>query len=249
MLKSFTEFINERMDEKSEFIKSLATSLIEKIKNSPKEENEEYVEFSGMEFTNPFAFDLLLHVRRDSNPILEEDHHFKKIPWERLNFDDYGYAIDGNAKMSKSEHHIPRIVLHLILDPKREPLSYSKLYYRLLDLLTHETNHLNQVGKNREPFNVEVSSKEERAASKKSSKYFLLVDEIESMVEGMYVRSKAQNIPLDQVFSEYLSPFVETGYITEDEYNEVIEAWVKKALGLYPDAIFSSKVEYIINRN
>jgi hypothetical protein len=141
------------------------------------------------------------------------------------------------------------IVIHIILDPKREPLSYNKLYHRLLDLLTHETNHLNQVGKNRTPFNTAVSDKKERHAAKKSHRYFLLRDEIESMVEGMYVRSNSQKMPLDKVFDEYLMPFIETGYITQSEYEPVLKTWVKKALELYPDAVFSSNVDHIINSN
>lgn len=249
MIKSFSEFIGENMDPKSDFIKSLTANLIERIRNSSKDESEDYMEFSGMEFTEPFTFDLLLNVRRDSNPTLEDDSHFNKIPWEKLNYDDYGYAIDANAKMSKLKHHIPKIIIHLILDPKKEPLSYGKLYHRLLDLVTHETNHLNQVGLNREPFNTNVSDKADRNASKKSYRYFLLIDEIESMVEGMYVRSNSQQIPLDQVFDEYLQPFIETGYITSAEYRLVMNAWVKRALALYPDANFSSKVSNIINSN
>lgn len=249
MIKSFSEFIGERMDPKSEFIKSLATSLIEKIRNSSKDESESYVEFSGMEFTEPFIFDLILNVRRDLDPVMEEDNHFNRIPWEKLNFDDYGYAIDANAKMSKISRVVPKIIIHLILNPKREPHSYDKLYHRLLDLLTHETNHLNQIGMNRTPFNVKNSDKEERNNSKKSYNYFLLIDEIESMVEGMYVRSKSQRMSLDEVFDEYLMPFIESGYITQEQYQKVISTWVKRALEIYPDAKFSPKVANIINSN
>jgi hypothetical protein len=115
--------------------------------------------------------------------------------------------------------------------------------------LTHETNHLNQLGINKTPFNTDVSTKKVRNSSKKSYKYFLLIDEIESMVEGMYVRSNAQKIPLDKVFTDYLSPFLETNYITKEEFEEVLSVWVKKALDLYPDAQFSKQVDHIINSN
>jgi hypothetical protein len=87
----------------------------------------------------------------------------------------------------------------------------------------------------------------ERERSKKSYKYFLLRDEIESMIEGMYENSKAQNVPLDQVFDDYLLPFIQTGYMSEPEYHKVMRTWVTRALELYPDATFSDKVEHIVD--
>ena len=247
MLKSFKQFINESMDQHEEFIKGLAQSLTDKLRTSQFSESKKYTSFSGMEFIEPFAFDLILHVRRDSNPILDQDNHFNGLPWEKINFDRLGYCIDANTKMSKNKAKVPKIVMHLIINPKDEPILYSKLYYRLLDILTHETNHLDQLGLNRNPFNTTVSSKAERDNSKKNYKYFLLKEEIESMIEGMQVRSKAQNIPLDQVFDEYLEPFIESGYITMSEYIKVLETWVKRAAELYPDATFSNRVSTIIN--
>lgn len=247
MIKSFIEFINENMDQKSQFIKDLSQVLIEKLRTSTLDESTNYTIFSGMEFVDPFTFDLILNVRRDNSPDLEEDSHFNGLPWEKINFDNLGYCIDANTKMSKSKVKVPKIILHIILNPKDEPILYSKLYYRLIDILTHETNHLDQLGINRNPFNSHVSDKIERNAAKKSYKYFLLGDEIESMVEGMYASSQAQNIPLDQVFDGYLIPFIKSSYITQDEYNQVMKTWITKALELYPDAMFSAKVYHIVN--
>lgn len=247
MIKSFAEFINESMENNLDFLKKLAMDLISKIRSSSKEESLNYHTFSGMEFTEPFMFDLILNVRRESNPNLEEDPHFKDLSWERLNYDDYGYAIDANTKMSKSKTKVPRITFHMVLDPKKEPVSYENLYARLLDILTHETNHLDQLGINRDPFNVNVSHPEERERSKKSYKYFLLRDEIESMIEGMYVRSKYKKIPLDEIFAEYLRPFLETNYISEPEFQKVMLIWIKRSLELYPDAEFSNAAKKIID--
>lgn len=247
MIKSFIEFINEEMDQKPRFIKDISKMLIDKLRTSSFEESTKYSIFSGMEFVEPFTFDLILNVRRDNSPNLEEDSHFNGLPWEKINFDNLGYAIDANTRMSKSKLKVPQIAFHIILNPKAEPALYSKLYYRLLDILTHETNHLDQLGLNRNPFNSQVSDKEERQNAKKSYKYFLLKDEVESMVEGMYESSKAQGIPLDQVFDNYLIPFIQSGYISKAEYDHVMKVWVTKALEFYPDATFSHKIDHIIN--
>lgn len=247
MIKSFLQFINENMDHKTEFIKELAQNLIDRLRTSSLDESTEYSIFAGMQFTEPFEFTLELKVRREISPDIKSDSHFKSLPWEKINFDNLGYAIDANTKLNKSESKIPKIVIHILMDPKKEPLLYSKLYYRIIDILTHETNHLNQLGINREPFNTKVSNINDREASKKSYKYFLLPDEIESMVEGMYARSQAENTPLDYIFTNYLTPFIESEYITQNEYLIVMKAWVTRSLELYPDAEFSARVKSIVN--
>ena len=67
------------------------------------------------------------------------------------------------------------------------------------------------------------------------------------MVEGMWVRSVNLGIPLDYVFDDYLIPFVQSKYITPEEYEIVKETWVKHALEVHPDSVFSTKVDKIIN--
>jgi hypothetical protein len=247
MIKSFSEFINENMDQNLDFIRSLAHNLLDKIRTSSKEESSEYSSFAGMEFETPFMFDLILYLRRESDPDLESDSQFNGLDWESINFKDLGYAIDANTKMSALTSTVPSIIVHLIMDPKKEPISYSNLYYRLVDLLTHETNHLDQLGLNRDPFNVNVSAKEDRENAKKTSNYFLLRDEIESYVEGMYTRSKEEGSYLDEIFSNYLKPMVKSKFITTEEYSKVMKAWIIRSAEYYPDANFSPKANQILN--
>jgi hypothetical protein len=247
MLKSFLQYINETMDHKTEFIKGLSQNLIERLRTSPFDESTEYSVFSGMSFIEPFNFNLILNVRRDTDLSTHSDSHFNSLPWEKINFDNLGYAIDANTKMSKSKLKIPSITIHIVLNPKLEPLLYSKLFFRLIDILAHETNHLDQLGLNRDPFNVNVSSNHDRDSAKKSYRYFLLPEEIESMVEGMYTRSKVQNINLDKIFDDYLLPFIESEYINKSEYLKVMQVWIFHALEVYPDCKFSNKVKSIID--
>jgi hypothetical protein len=55
------------------------------------------------------------------------------------------------------------------------------------------------------------------------------------------------DIPLDYVFTDYLSTFVQSKYITPEEYSQVMQQWVKYALERYPDASFSKNVDKIVN--
>lgn len=244
---TFNQFVNESLGSEEEFLKDLTTKLIQKIRTAREQESSEYTEHAGMEFTTPFAFDLVLFVRRESDADLNKDPHFKNLPWEELNYSEYGYSIDANAHFNHQELSHPRIVIHLVLDPKQEPHLYAKLFSRLFDILVHETTHLEQVGAGREPFNQMPSNPKERELSKKSYKYFLLDDEVESMVNGMYVSSIEQKKPLDEVFDDYLQPFIESNYITPAEYQKVMQRWVTHAVQNYPSAHFSPKVSRIIN--
>jgi len=244
---SFIEFINESEGAELQFIKSTAHHLIDKIRDSKNNDSTKYTTFSGMEFTEPFIFDLLLHVRRESNPKLNRDSHFKVLPWESINFKEKGYMIDANTTLNKEELLVPKIEIHIVLDPKLEPSSYSDLYYKLVDALAHETNHLDQTGINRDHPNVNVSSQDERKHAKKSNNYFLLPEEIESMIVGMHARSQEEDRALDEIFVEYLRPFLETDYINSHEFQKTMSTWIKKAVELYPDAKFSTKADKIIN--
>jgi hypothetical protein len=183
----------------------------------------------------------------DISSDLENDEHFSELPWEKINFENDGYAIDAKVRIHKESLLIPEITIYLIIDPTKEPHVYRDLFSRILDILVHETNHIDQLSRERNPFNVKTSNREERNAAKKSHKYFLLRDEIESMVEGMWARSKHLDMPLDYIFDDYLIPFMQSKYITLEEYNEVKTTWIKHALEKHPDANFSKKVEKIVN--
>ena len=247
MIKSFLEFVNENVDSNEKFIKSLTLKLIQKIK-SLSSDPDEYVTLKGMEFREPYQFDLILNVRKEKGAKVVNDEHFKNLEWEQINYDQLGYSIEASVRTNSGDLLSPEIIIHLIIDPSKEPHLYNKLHARLLDILTHETNHIDQFSIfSRDPFSSPPSSQSDRKSAKKNYRYFLLVDEIESMVEGMYASSKQQNLPLDEVFFNYLEPFIKSGYISKNEFLKVFTTWIKFALERYPDALFSKKVEKIVN--
>jgi hypothetical protein len=245
MLKSFDDFINETFSQTAPFISKITNQLIQKIRKS--QVGPDYTTFSGMGFTEPFEFDLILSVRKEKSPDLKQDPHFKALPWEKFNLYSKGFAIDANMKINSGDLIIPSVTITILIDPSKEPAVYAELGHRLLDVITHELNHIDQAGRDRVPTNVLPSTQDTRKGAKSSYKYFLLPDEIESMVEGMYARSKSKDVPLDHIFDDYLLPFVQSKYISQDEYLKVIQAWVKHAVSHYPDAAYSEKVSRIIN--
>jgi hypothetical protein len=242
MIKSFNEYIGEGRE--SNFSK-YSLDVINLIKNI-KSTNGEYLEIRELEYRNP-DFDLVIELKLEEDPDFDNDSHFNSLSWEEINFRQYGFAIDANVYINKGDLILPEIIITLLLQPSRIPGSYEELNYRLIDIISHETNHTLQVGWNREPFKVRPSSNSDRKSAKKSFKYFILPDEVESMVKGAYERSKAQGVRIDKIFDKYLYPFLMVGKINQEQYNQVLSTWIKDALENYPDADLSIEDQKIKN--
>lgn len=237
MLLSFVQYIKESIQKDSKL--SLVLTIIEDIKKSS---GSSYVTVGEYLVDDPDQFKIVVDVRKQEDCKLSDDSHFKDLPWEQLNYEQFGWVADANTYV-KDDYLIK---LTIIIDPSRESSCYKKLTARVLDLLTHESNHVNQTGKSRNPFNNRVSDNQTRDNAKKDYNYFLLPDEVESMVKGMYASSNYQKIPLDEVFINYLTPFLKWEYITQDEMEKIIKEWIKYALEEYPTSNFSNKyIKYI----
>jgi hypothetical protein len=239
MLKSFDKY-NESIKNVSSDALKYSSDIINILKKN-ESPGDDYIEIRELEYIEPEAFDLIVQLKVESNPDFEKDSHFKTLPWEEINFKEYGFAIDANTHLDKTDKIIPHVIVTLIIDPNRIPELYKELSFKLTDIIMHERKHTNQVGWNREPFNVRPSSHYDRTSSKKSYKYFILPDEIEAYVYGMYTRSKIENTPIDDVFYKYLNPFIKTGEISKSELKTVLNAWIKHTLENYPDANISRK--------
>lgn len=244
MMFSFLEYISESRDPgHSRFIK-YADDVIN-ILTKTETSGDSYVEVRELEYSDGNMFDIVVQFKRDSDPDLNKDSHFNRLSWERINFDHYGFAIDANTRIDKMDLMVPEIIITIIIDPTREPKLYTELKYRLIDIISHEFNHTDQIGWNRKPFNVRPSSNRDRNSAKSSFEYFLLPDEIESMVEGMYIRSKEQGVQIDKIFDKYLYPFLMSRKIDKDQYLKVLHAWISHTLENYPDAKLSIEDEKI----
>lgn len=241
-VKSFFGFVNEGSDiPEIGFVRKTASALLDKVKSDRSNKSEEYVEFRGMRFTQPFEFELILRIKRGTDVV--NDQHFKDLPWEKINTQEKGYAIDASTKVDLEEENLPIITIHIMMDPSKEPHSYKELYYRLIDILVHETTHLKQVGINKEPSASEPTHQKHREIAKSGADYFLMSDETESMVEGMYARAKEKGSAIDTIFVDYLTPLLKSGFITQSEFDRVMTSWMKKVVELHPDVEISQNDE------
>jgi hypothetical protein len=62
----------------------------------------------------------------------------------------------------------------------------------------------------------------------------------------MYARAVEEDRFLDEVFFEYLEPFVKTDYITAKEFEITMRAWITHAIENHPDVKLSPKADIII---
>ena len=248
MIKSFFEYINESFSgglDTTGYAKDVI-KITKKLDNS----DDSYTEIRELEYNDKNKFDLVIQIKKTENPNFETDSHFNELQWEEINFENYGFAIDANTFIDREDLLIPEIIVTLIIDPSREPDLYKELEFKLVDIIAHELNHTNQIGYNREPFNTRPSAGSIRDDANTSFKYFMLPDEVESIVVGLYTRSKEEGIEIDKLFDKYLIPFVQDNKLTQKEYITIFSEWLKYTLENYPDAELSTSnpiVSKIVN--
>ena len=252
-LKSFNQFVNEGLDSTIDFVDSCVDDILNNLTrevDSTQSLDTRYTPIGSLEYNDDeYKVDVEVFFRLEDELDISKDIHFNKIPWEEINYNHYGFAIDANMIIDQVDLIIPKVEVHLILNRNMIPKLYKELKFRLIDIITHELNHTQQIGMNRMPFNSRPTSSKERSKAGVFG-YLVLPEEIESMVEGMYVRSKKQGVPIDKIFDKYLIPFVMSKSLTKEEYLKVLQTWIYHTLENYPDAKLSledEKIHKIVN--
>ena len=240
MIKRFNNFIYESKFDSLAL--TIAHDLFSIVKSSAGTKPGKAIH-RELTYSTPLEFSLNFIVKRvvQFNP--KKSVHFKSLPWEILNFEDNGFSLDANAYIPKaSEDEDPELELILYISPDAEPISYKTLNHKLVEYVRHEIEHLLQTGINRRAGHIIKTPGKVRSEAETSYKYFLLADEIPAMVAGMHASAVRKRIPINQEFEIYLMPFLKSGLITDQEFNKVINTWIKFAKQVYPDAKFSNKV-------
>lgn len=248
VLKKYSEYILEHSggDELDSLIKTLSDLALSTVE-SHDETGDEYVIVQELEVTEPFIdVDIRFLLKKIPQLDLTQDSYFSKMNWQHEKLEDHGYVVTGNVFMTKG--NIPEIEIIIAIDSDRlNGEMFKKIYFNLKNTISHELNHLKQKGWNKDFHSIDPSSQEHRRKNNKSYSYFLLPEEIESMVYGMNKQSISQNVPIDTLFDKHLDPFVESGFMKESEKLEVIRKWLHHTLKFYPNAILSEKYSNIID--
>lgn len=241
MIKRFSQFIYEsKYDTLSssyagdvfKFIKKTAGSAINKPKTV------------GFTYSEPIEFDLTVKLVRviDFDP--SETTDFNGLPWETINFEENGFVVDANAYIpAESDPDSPEIDLVIYISPDAEPSKYQDLNFKIVDTIRHELEHLLQKGVNKQIGHIVKTTKKVRDKAQDNYKYFILPDEIPAMVSGMHASAVKKRVPIDSEFNSYLRPFISSGVISQSEFEEVMQTWIRFTKKSFPDAIFSTKYQ------
>lgn len=252
----FIEYLNEgssvEISTESRIISEIVDKTMKKVIGSDIPNDSYYKVLDEELHDNSLYFDLRVYLKTSLDPNFNEDPHFKKMKWHKIKFDEDGFAIDANSFISEKD--IPEIEITIIIDANRAAIMpgkdvYDDLNNRLHEVLYHEITHLNQVGINKDPFNEDPHRHNLRKDSKNSYKYFILPEEIEAMVGGMYRRSKLEDTPLDTIFIDHLKPYLSRKFLNRIQMEAIILIWIKYALENYPGVHFTDKYINFINNN
>lgn len=145
-----------------------------------------------------------------------------------LRFKD-NFLIDGCVY---SEMDTPQIIIKIGLDETQKWKFLSHLYPELKEIIRHEIEHLTQRGIN------EKSGKycrRNNAVRQKimfdilpSYRYYILKDEVDANIQGLYVKAKALKIPFQIVIDRYLNNLVDVGTIEEGDKKRIYKVWKKR---------------------
>jgi hypothetical protein len=200
-MKAFDNFISESTHDSSAI--KIASDVINVIKRlSGQAKMNLTLEYSSLA-------DAVIHltVTRGALPA-------DSAGWEEISYKRHGFSLDSSAYVQPGGQ--VGINVDLCISPTAEPACYSQLEYDMIDSIRHEIEHT---------FHAANSKPAQRHAQKDTYRYFLLPDEIPSMVSGLSLAAKREGIPFTAAVSNYLTPFVESGFITVDQFDRISRVW------------------------
>jgi hypothetical protein len=233
-MQKFKHFIYESKFDS--FSNIIAEEILEIVKGSTMSKR---TITRDLNYDEPVSFFLTLHITRSKTFSPAKDKNFKSLPWETINFERRGFVIDANSYIPGNDEE-PEIEMFIVISPEAEPTCYQTLYFKILDIIRHEMEHLLQKGANRQAGHAITTRQKTRTAAEESYEYFLLPDEIPSMVSGMHLAAAKKRIPIDTEFEDYLLPFIKSGFITRAEADKVISVWLDFARKHFPNTQVSS---------
>jgi hypothetical protein len=183
---------------------------------------ERYRSFD-LEYKDPIYFDLKVNIKITDTLHPTRDLYFKTIPSEVLKFQKFGFAIDGDSFGGDNEDGA-EIEISVAVDQTQ--INSPKLQARILDVTRHEVEHIVQRGPNfSQEHKVKIPRPLTRELAKSDYRYFILSDEIPAQVRGLAEEARHSGQTVKECAIEYLTPFLELGFITQPQLEKVLSVW------------------------
>lgn len=142
-----------------------------------------------------------------------------------------GYADEGSVDSDGGIETLPSIEVNIAFPGKDEEQYYTEIMAWLKDVVRHEIEHLTQRGinaKRSKHRNLNFSRRAVIAGQPENFyKYYILADEIEPNLHGLYSMSRYKREPYAKTIDTYLDFLKSTGTIQESHKKIILSKWRK----------------------
>jgi hypothetical protein len=139
------------------------------------------------------------------------------------------FFIDGFAE---ADDDYQNIEIHIAVHPSDGTKIFSKIQPVLRDLIRHEIEHITQRGTYAKA--GKWMRKNDKIRDKIASnpdlyyKYFLLPDEVDANIHGLYAKAKTMKQPYQKVIDDYLDSLVSDKVINPEHRREIYNKWKQR---------------------
>ena len=118
------------------------------------------------------------------------------------------------------------------VDPRDLPQKWEDIYMDLTDVVRHEIEHMTQQGTNviasKEMADDEILRNLINLKLLPKSDYFKLEQEVDAMLQGMYLKAKKSKVPFKDVINDYFDKVK----LSKKDRQEILDIWKNRSKAL-----------------
>ena len=188
---------------------------------------------------------------------LEEDYDTVNSKGQPIKFELYAvltvketkygiYRVDGGADPTRK---LPYLEVKFQVDPRDLPQKWEEIYMDLIDVVRHEIEHMTQQGPNVVASTTTYKNKKGEEVTRFDSKemeddqllrnliklkllpkseYFKLEQEIDAMLQGMYLKAKKSRTPFKDVIDNYF----DKARVSKKDRKDILNLWKQRSKAL-----------------
>ena len=142
----------------------------------------------------------------------------------------YGlYKVDGGADPLRKPAYLE---IKFQVDPRDLPQKWEDIYMDLTDVVRHELEHMTQQGTNviasKEMADDELLRNLIKLKFLPKSDYYKLEQEVDAMLQGMYLKAKKSKTPFIEVINDYF----DKARVSKKDRQDILDLWRQRAKAL-----------------
>jgi hypothetical protein len=143
---------------------------------------------------------------------------------------------DGRDDDDHGDFQTPYIIIDFALNPEWIPGEWSTVYFHLADVVRHEMEHITQDGIDTGNYRTGKPNEDDselRAYIKMGllpkSQYLMLPKEVDANLQGLRYEAKKRKENMSDTVRRYLDTQQEQGVINDEEREQVLDLWRRRA--------------------